>query len=153
VTESRDDRDLFRGSIFHLMRIALQEHQARWTARMGAQDAADYTKPQYALLRAVHEHPGLDQSRAVVMTGTDKATTAALVERLHRRGLLDRTVDETDRRRRLLRLTEAGEELVQTMIPITDEVSDGLLARLTFDERRTLLAVLAKLTDERAEQP
>jgi hypothetical protein len=39
------------------------------------------------------------------------------------------------------------------MIPITDEVSDGLLARLTSDERRTLLAVLAKLTDERAEQP
>jgi DNA-binding MarR family transcriptional regulator len=148
VTTTRTPINPFLGSVFHLMRLALQEHQAAWSTRMADVGAADYTKPQYALLRAVDATPGLDQSCAAETTGTDKATTAALVDRLQRRGLLERTVDEHDRRRRLLHLTEAGTELVRLMLPITEQVSDELLARISADERETLLDILAKLTTD-----
>lgn len=146
VADTSNHADPFRGSVFHLMRLALQEQQVAWTARMATVDAADFTKPQYALLRAIHHRPGIDQSCAGEMTGSDKATTAALVDRLERRGLLTRSIDEQDRRRRLLHLTEKGQQLVQRMIPLTDQVSDELLARITPAERETLREILDKLT-------
>jgi MarR family transcriptional regulator, temperature-dependent positive regulator of motility len=143
--------DPLRSSLFHLMRLVLQEHQALWSARMAQAGEAGLTKPQYALLRAVGLRPGLDQSRVGEITGTDKATTAELVARLCRRGLLARTVDDLDRRRRLLHLTPAGRDLVQRLVPLTDQVDDVILQRITPGQRETLRELLALLRASRTE--
>jgi DNA-binding MarR family transcriptional regulator len=95
-------------------------------------------------------YPGLDQAAAGAFTGTDKSTVVSLVDRLERRGLLRRADDPGDRRRRRLFLTDAGEDFVRAAIPVVDQLTDDLLARLSDAERETLVPILLKLTGEAA---
>jgi DNA-binding MarR family transcriptional regulator len=134
--------ELYRKT-FHLMRRALQEHGARWQARLPL-----LTKPQYAVLRAVRQRPGIEQSAVGTAACIDKATLAAVLLRLEQRSLLTRTVDPSDRRRRLLELTAAGRQEVADTIPVAASVDSGLLDRLTQAERDQLHALLVKLVPE-----
>ncbi|MFF4752114.1 MarR family winged helix-turn-helix transcriptional regulator [Streptomyces sp. NPDC002514] len=127
---------------FHLMRRVLQEHGAHWQGRL-----PHLTKPQYAVLRAVGEQPGIEQSAVAVSAGIDKATLAAVLLRLEQRGLIIRTVDLADRRRRLVHLTEEGDQEIRQTFPVAAEVDAALLDRLTPKERTQLQHLLAKLTD------
>jgi DNA-binding MarR family transcriptional regulator len=143
--DSRTD-DPFRNSVFHLLRLVLQEHQALWTARLRAAGLPECTKPQYTLLRAALAYPGLDQASAGEFTGSDKSTVVSLVDRMERRGLLARVNDRSDRRRRRLYLTEEGKALIARLIPVVDQLSDDILARLSDTERETLVPILLKLS-------
>jgi MarR family transcriptional regulator, temperature-dependent positive regulator of motility len=142
--------DPFQASVFHVLRLILQEHQSLWAARLASAGLLECTKPQYALLRSALAYPGLDQAAAGAYTGTDKSTVVALVDRLERRGLLRRAEDPGDRRRRRLFLTDAGEDFVRAAIPVVDQLSHDLLARLSDTERETLVPILLKLAGEAA---
>jgi DNA-binding MarR family transcriptional regulator len=146
--------DHFQNSIFHLLRLVLQEHQSLWTARLADAGVQECTKPQYALLRSALAYPGLDQASAGQFTGTDKATVVSLVDRLEQRGLITRVMDPSDRRRRRLLLTPGGEALLALMIPVVEGLNDEFLSRLSNAERDIFLAILLKLTGPQAgEQP
>jgi DNA-binding MarR family transcriptional regulator len=127
-------------AVFHLMRRALQEHGANWQARL-----PHLTKPQYAVLHAVHEDPGIEQAILGQRAAIDKATLASLLLRMEQRGLVVRKVDAADRRRRLLRLTDAGEAELRATVPVADALNSKMLARLTDNEHRQLLHLLGKL--------
>jgi DNA-binding MarR family transcriptional regulator len=125
------------------MRRALQEHGAHWQTRL-----PQLTKPQYAAMRAVRERPGIEQSAVAAAAGIDKATLAAVLLRLEERGLITRTVDPADRRRRLVELTADGDQEVSRTFPVAAEVDARLLDHLTPAEREQLHALLAKLVQE-----
>jgi MarR family transcriptional regulator, temperature-dependent positive regulator of motility len=131
--------ELYRKT-FHLMRRVLQEHGAHWQSRL-----PQLTKPQYAVLRAVRERPGIEQSAVATAAGIDKATLAAVLLRLEQRGLLTRRIDVTDRRRRLVKLTDAGVREVRRTLPVAAEVDARLLDRLDAAEREQLHTLLTKL--------
>ena len=61
-------------------------------------DSADLTRVEYAALTNLYAAPGLDQSRLAERLAIDKASASQLVDRLARRGLVDRRVDEANRR-------------------------------------------------------
>ncbi|MBA8824536.1 DNA-binding MarR family transcriptional regulator [Saccharopolyspora lacisalsi] len=128
-------------AVFHLLRRALQEHTANWQAQLPRM-----TKPQYAVLRAVYEHPGLEQAALGQLAAIDKATLASLLLRLEQRGLLLRTVDAGDRRRRLLQLTDEGRATLEQAAPVADSVDSAMLERLHLHERDQLRQLLGKLT-------
>ncbi len=138
-------REVLNESVFHLLRVALQEHTALWTERVAADPAAECTKPQYAVLRAVEADPGLDQASAAQFAGSDKATVAALIERLEGRGLIRREVDPLDRRRRKLYLTRQGESLLAAVGPVVIDLNQKLLSRLSPAEQADLVTLLRKL--------
>ncbi|MGP4018985.1 MarR family winged helix-turn-helix transcriptional regulator [Saccharopolyspora sp. 5N708] len=127
-------------AVFHLMRRAMQEHTANWQSRL-----PHLTKPQYAVLNAIREHPGIEQAQLGQRAAIDKATLASLLVRMEHRGLVHRTVDDSDRRRRLLRLTDAGKAELRRVTPIADGVDAELLERLTPAERTELHRLLGKL--------
>lgn len=134
--------ELYRET-FHLMRRVLREHGAHWQHRLPR-----LTKPQYAVLRAVRDRPGIEQSAVCTAVGIDKATLAAVLVRLEQRGLLTRTVDATDRRRRLLELTETGIREVLETLPVAAEVDARLLGRIAPDECEQLRALLTRLVTD-----
>lgn len=138
-------REILDQSVFHLLRVALQEHTALWNERVGAGPTAECTKPQYAVLRAVEADPGLDQASAAQFSGSDKATVAALLERLEDRRLVRREVDPLDRRRRKLYLTEQGENLLALVGPVVIDLNQELLSRLSQSEQADLVILLRKL--------
>lgn len=131
-------------AVFHLLRRALQEHSANWQTNLPRM-----TKPQYAVLRAVHQHPGIEQATVGQLAAIDKATLASLLPRLEQRGLLHRTIDPEDRRRRLLRLTDEGKAALESAVPLADSVDSAMLERLDPHERNQLHQLLTKLAATR----
>jgi DNA-binding MarR family transcriptional regulator len=75
----------------------------------------------------------------------DPADVVRLVDAASARGLVERSADPDDRRRRIVARTAAGEAELQAMLGTAREVEDELLAPLDAAERRTLHALLARL--------
>jgi DNA-binding MarR family transcriptional regulator len=63
----------------------------------------------------------------------DRTTLTANLKPLERRGLLESKVDPTDRRGRLLTLTEAGRTLLASALPIWTRTHNEIDARLEED--------------------
>jgi DNA-binding MarR family transcriptional regulator len=145
--DPEDPADVPRGAdadqpVFQLMRRVLQEHTAAWQARV-----PHLTKPQYAVLHAIAAQPGIDQASVGQIAAIDKATLATLLLRLEERGLIVRTVDVADRRRRLLELTDQGRAQLREAVRVANSVDPALLSRLTRAERDELRRLLAKLAE------
>lgn len=60
---------------------AFQQHTARWQ-----QALPDLTKPQYAVMRSVAEHPGIEQVALIEAAVSTKATLAEMLSRMEARG-------------------------------------------------------------------
>lgn len=132
---------MFDKTLFHLMRVVLQEHTARWTSLM-----PDLTKPQYAVLEALATAPeGLDQVTLGQASATTKATLTEMLGRMEARRLIVRRMDCADSRRRLIRLTHEGRDMLSIARPVADQVADGILQTLSADEREMLVQTMAKI--------
>ena len=82
--------------------------------------------------------------RRLVVT---KSNVTGLIDRLERRGLVERT-DHEDRRATVVKLTEAGADLVERTIPRRAELIGELTGCLEPEEKRTLVRLLTKLRRE-----
>lgn len=72
------------------------------------------TGGEYALLRVVERHHDITAAEAGKRLRIKGPSVAEVVARLERRGLLRRTADASDARRRKLRLSPAGRQLVRS---------------------------------------
>ncbi|MCZ2147996.1 MAG: MarR family transcriptional regulator [Bryobacterales bacterium] len=75
---------------------------------------------------------------------TSGSITAA-VDRLERKGLVERRASETDRRARLVHLTGRGRQLIQRAFGEHAAVMEEVVSVLTASERATLVNLLRKL--------
>lgn len=129
-----------RNEAFHLLRQLFQQHTARWQ-----QALPDLTKPQYAVMRSVAEHPGIEQVALIEAAVSTKATLAEMLSRMEARGLVRREHDPADKRRRSVYLTDEGEALLNRSIPQGNEVDDEFLGRLSDDERELFSRLVHKM--------
>ncbi|MGP3776937.1 MarR family winged helix-turn-helix transcriptional regulator [Streptomyces sp. SDT5-1] len=109
----------------------------------------DLTGPQFTVLSLLDLHGDMDQGTLGALAHLDKSTAAPLLERLRRRELLDIEKDERDRRRKVVRITEAGRRLVTRLAPGVTDVSDQLLEVLPADERAEFLRMLRVVATRR----
>lgn len=75
---------------------------------------------------------------------TSGSITAA-VDRLERRGLVERRASDMDRRARLVHLTGKGRQLIQRAFAEHAAVMEQVVSVLTASERATLVDLLRKL--------
>lgn len=122
----------------HLIRCAQQVHWNLWVQHV----STDLTSVQYAILLVVGEHPNIGQRTVGAYVSLDKSTTADVLARLARRGLVVRERDARDGRRVLVRLTEPGRAALLTMAPSVVDVQERLMAPLSVAQGRSLLHVL-----------
>ncbi|PKU24047.1 MarR family winged helix-turn-helix transcriptional regulator [Telmatospirillum siberiense] len=123
--------------VFHVIRRLMHEHTARWQQML-----PDLTKPQYAVLSAIAERPGIEQMRLVDAAASSKATLAEMLNRLEERGIIVRRQDDIDRRRRFVHLTEAGQAMLTTAQPFARQTDEVFLNRLLPSERKNLQRLL-----------
>src|SRR3954469_17431091 len=74
---------------------------------------ADLMPLQYAVLNHLDIEPDIDQISLAMRLGVDRTSAGQLLDQLESRGLVERRINGSDRRARLLRLTKAGEKLNQ----------------------------------------
>lgn len=127
----------------HVLRRAHQRASAIFQAHI---DDPNVTPTQFAALVKLHDEGQLSQNHLGRLTAMDRATIQGVIRRLVGRALIAAEADPGDKRRTLLRLTDAGEALVGRLIPGGRAVSAVTLEPLTAAERKALLALLRKIT-------
>ncbi len=99
-----------------------------------------------AILEHLADAGPLTVSEAAKHFERSQAATSELVERLRRRGLVDRIPDQRDQRRHLVWLTEDGRETTAAMRRVLDaDRLDTAFQRLEPAQRRQLVAGMQAL--------
>src|ERR1700733_7668505 len=101
----------------------------------------------YRLLAALDEWGPASQADLGRSTGLDRSdVTAALVD-LEGRGLVQRDVNQEDRRRNVVSITAAGTSRLEALDNVLDGIQERLLAPLSEDERRQFLALMRRIAN------
>ena len=143
-TETALDR-----SPVHLLHRAYQAVDQVFSVRMKTNGL---TARQLAVLVTVSQNEGLSQTDIVERTGVDRSTTADLVKRLKRKGLLQRRRTKEDTRAYAVTLTEQGRQVLRAAEPLGRRVDERILDALPAKRRAEFMEALASIvsTLERA---
>lgn len=109
-------------------------------------------RADFAVLAALDETGASSQIRLGRSLGLDRNDVNGIVTRLSELALVDRQIDQDDRRRNVVSITSAGRKRLEELEVHADAVQDELLTALTADERRQLSALLAKVLDGHSPQ-
>ncbi|HXA58296.1 MAG TPA: MarR family winged helix-turn-helix transcriptional regulator [Streptosporangiaceae bacterium] len=129
-------------SLPHQLRRATQACSVVWQQHM-----PDLTPPQFAVLFALAEHVELDQSTLGALTSIDRSTLTPLLDRLENRGLISKTIDPANRRRRLATITEPGRACFAQASDRTTAIHQWIIDTLGADGTTQLTELLRALGD------
>ena len=132
----------------HLIRRAHQISVSMFHAVIGP----DITPVQYAALRILQDHEDIDQVTLAKYCALDNSTTATLAVRLEEKGLIERITPPENKRFRLLRLTPAGNALLESLVPSVHRLRNRMLETLSKEEQKTFLMLLSKFVHINNEQ-
>jgi MarR family transcriptional regulator, transcriptional regulator for hemolysin len=93
------------------------------------------------------------QIQLAEISDLDKTTMVVTVDELEKAGLAERRPSSTDRRARIISVTEAGERAVAEGAKIADRVHRAVLEALPPDQRQVFLGVLTRLTEGHLSTP
>lgn len=99
----------------------------------------------YRLLATLDQWGPASQADLGRDTGIDRSDVTAALGELESRGLVERRVDPTHKRRNIVTITPAGEQILVTLDDVLDQVQDAVLDPLTEAQRRQLVSLLARL--------
>jgi DNA-binding MarR family transcriptional regulator len=105
----------------------------------------DLEPRHFALLRAVREADGQSQQAIAERLRIPASTMVSLIDYLERHGLLVRQQHPTDRRSRMLHVTDHGVEVLEQAIRLGAEWERTICSGLSADERDTLLRLLRRV--------
>jgi DNA-binding MarR family transcriptional regulator len=125
--------------------FVLRQAQQRHTALFAEMMIEGLTPTQWAALAKLAEVGPCAQNRLGRLTAMDAATIKGVIDRLALRGLARAVSDETDARRRLIELTEAGAEVFARGAGVAREITEATLAPLSLEERGVLLGLLRQI--------
>ena len=106
---------------------------------------------EWRILAALAEEGPQSPSTLNERIGGDRARTSRIVAALVEKGLAERRVDATDRRRATLRATDAGRSLYAELFPQLAAINRRLMSVLSEDEALLLEEFLARLTRQAQE--
>lgn len=107
----------------------------------------ELTPVQFAVLSMLEEFPDIDQATLAGLIAYDRVTIGGVISRMETRGLIERTVSETDRRARRLRVTGRGEALLRTVRPAVRRAQELMVSALEPEEREQFLALMQKIAE------
>jgi DNA-binding MarR family transcriptional regulator len=98
-------------------------------------------------LNSAHGEPNIDQISLAARIGIDRNHVSLLVAQLEKKGFLERRINGSDRRARLLRLTAKGEKFYRRIRPIGLRGMERILAPLARTDRELLLDLLVRVVE------
>ena len=126
----------------YLLRLASQRHAVIFQNHI----SQGLTPTQFSTLIRVAEEGEVSQNQLGRLAAMDIATIKGVVDRLKAKDLLQTASDPDDKRRSIISLTDTGAELMQQLREDGKAITKETLAPLTASERKTLLALLKKLS-------
>ena len=96
---------------------------------------AGLTALQYTALSVLERRPSMTSSDLARSSFVRVQSTSDLVAALTKRGLIQRTVDPTNRRRLLISLTDAGYDVLHEYDPQVADIEEEMLRELDDEQR------------------
>jgi len=128
----------------HLLRRAQQFGVATYAKYAGR----DLRPRQFALLISVYQNPGLHQVDYMPLVGMDRSTISDVVDRLEKRGLLERRKEDGDDRTANLYTTDAGEAALNKALSGIRAQEAEIFNRLPAELHAPLMQALKILASE-----
>lgn len=101
----------------------------------------------FVLILLMRNPDGLNVSQLAAGTGVSCATMTGVVDGLLRASLLTREANCQDRRAFVVRITDAGQQLLDEVLPLHYRRVSGIMSRLSEEERALLRSLLGKVAE------
>lgn len=105
----------------------------------------DLSVPQWRVMAVLGRYEPISANEVCDRTVMDKVAVSRAVQAMLRRGLVERTVDASDRRRSALRLSKRGRTIHNEIVPLALDYERRLLDSMTPEERAALDLLLQRL--------
>lgn len=106
---------------------------------------------EWRIMAVLGEYPGASADEVSAKTQTEKSIISRALQKLLQRHLVLREVDQSDRRRQNLTLTEMGRTVYQDIVPMSYDYEDRLLSCLNESEQKNLDSLIEKLYEHAQE--
>lgn len=133
-----------RDSVGYLIKRAQRLAQERIETRFEAQGC---TLQQWVVLMHVRDKIALTTADLCRELYHDSGAMTRLIDQLEARKLIERRRNADDRRVIELSLTQAGEKMLDSLIPIVCDTLNTALDGFTRDEVKTLQSLLRRMTE------
>ena len=100
---------------------------------------------EWRIMAVLGEYPGASADEVSVKIQIEKSIVSRALQKLLARHLVEREVDETDRRRQNLSLTKTGLEIYKQVVPVSYEYEEQLLECFSQKERETFDKLIDRL--------
>ena len=130
------------GRLNEASQLVIRERQTPLFARHGLQHGEFDV---LATLRRSGEREGLTPTALFEAAMMSSGGMTARIDRLEKARLVERRPHPSDRRATLVRLTDKGFALIDSIMPSHQDTAREALAGLSVDEQKTLNALLARL--------
>lgn len=102
---------------------------------------------QHEILMTIGQHRDLTQRQLSEKLLVVKSNVSALLKKLEARGLVSRALDSKDSRNKRLKLTVAGERLVEKSFELQNRVVDAMASQLSDDDLKQLDDVMGRVSN------
>ena len=130
---------------FHLRlaQLAVFEHFA------GKLGEIDVTPAIFSVLEVLQQNDGITQSKLAAAVRLERSSMVPMLDKLSRRGLVERRASTTDRRHNHLHLTDAGRELLAEALRRAAQHEKEICKPFTIAEKKLLLELLSRFRPQK----
>lgn len=126
--------------------LALLRSQQMFMRAMGPVfRSAGLTAAQWDALETLNSKGSLSINDLLRLTLSTSGNLDVVVKNLIQAGFVEKTVDEKDKRARVLRLTPAGRQKVADFMPAHNHALDALFGKLSAQQKRETVTSLNRL--------
>lgn len=100
---------------------------------------------EWRIMAVLGEYPGASADEVSIKIQIEKSIVSRSLQRLLKRHLVVREVDQADRRRQNLMLTKTGKDVYRQIVPVSYDYEDKLLKCFNKQERELLDGLIDRL--------
>lgn len=108
----------------------------------------DINVEQFVLLNILRANDGMNQQSLARVLDKDKTTIARLVSKMEKNNLLLRVHSRDDKRANNIYITNYGKEVLLELGPITKQVQNAFVKKISKTELEVFYGVLSKISNE-----
>lgn len=132
----------FKSCINFLLTVAQSEVFLTLSNRLASYDI---TPGQYGILDCLWENTQASPKELAQELYLENSTISGMLDRMQKKGLIDRQLDPNDRRSIQVVLTPEGAALEKDILKIVDEVNQQVLGKFDEHTKQTLLSCLKQI--------